>query len=58
MQHATGTGKKTAWRIFIENTEGKRPLERSERRWEGNNQMDLKERKRMGWYGLNICGKV
>jgi hypothetical protein len=31
------------YRVLIERPEGKRPLGRPRRRWEGNNKMDLKE---------------
>jgi hypothetical protein len=36
--------------------EGKRPLGRPRRRWVDNIKMDLRERDRMGWYGLDQTG--
>jgi hypothetical protein len=33
--------------------EGKRQLGRPRRRWMDNIKMDLRERERMGWYGLD-----
>jgi hypothetical protein len=44
--------KRNAYRIFVENPEGKRPLERSRHRWVDNIKMDLRDR--MGWYGLDL----
>jgi hypothetical protein len=40
--------KKNAYRILVENPEGKRPLGRPRRRWVGNIKMDLRE---IGWDG-------
>jgi hypothetical protein len=42
--------KKNAYRILVGKLEGKRPLERSRRRWENNIKMDLRE---MRWGGMN-----
>jgi hypothetical protein len=39
-----------AYRILVENPEGKRPLGRPRRRWANNIKMDLRE---IGWYGLD-----
>jgi hypothetical protein len=36
--------KRNAYRILVGKPEGKRPLGRSGRRWEGNIRMDLRER--------------
>jgi hypothetical protein len=38
--------KRNAYRIFVENPEGKRPLGRLRRRWVNNIKMDLRE---IGW---------
>jgi hypothetical protein len=35
--------KKNAYRILVENLEGKRPLGTSKRRWEDNIKIDLRE---------------
>jgi hypothetical protein len=51
--HVTRIGeKKNAYRIFVGNPEGNRPLGRPRRRWVTNIKMDLKE---IGWdrYGLD-----
>jgi hypothetical protein len=42
--------KRTAYRIWVGNPEGKRPLGRPRCRWVDNIKMDLRE---MGWYGLD-----
>jgi hypothetical protein len=49
---STNGEKRNAYRILVENPEGKKPLERPRRRWMDNINMDLK-RGRMGWYGLD-----
>jgi hypothetical protein len=41
------------YRILVGKSEGKRPLGRPRRRWVVNIKMDLRERERMGWYGLD-----
>jgi hypothetical protein len=41
--------KRSAYRIFVGNPEGKRPLGRPRRRWMGNIKMDLRE---IGWDGM------
>jgi hypothetical protein len=41
-------------KVPIGNPEGKRPLERSRRRWEDNIEMDL--RKTYGWWCLDSSG--
>jgi hypothetical protein len=40
--------KMNAYRILVENLEGKRPLGRPRHRWVDNIKMDLRERDRMG----------
>jgi hypothetical protein len=42
--------KKNAYKILVGKPEGKRPLGRLRRRWEGNIEMDLRE---IGWGGMN-----
>jgi hypothetical protein len=42
--------KRNAYRIFMGEPEGKRPLGRPRRRWARNIQMDLRE---IGWSGLD-----
>jgi transposase len=46
--------KRTAYRILVENPEGKRPLGRPRRRWVDNIEMDIREigRDGMGWIDL------
>jgi hypothetical protein len=39
---STGGEKRNVYRILVGKPEGKRPLGRSRRRWEGNIRMDLK----------------
>jgi hypothetical protein len=39
-----------AYRILVENPEGKRPLGRPRRRWVDNIKMDLRE---IGWAGMD-----
>jgi hypothetical protein len=49
--HEVGMGKnRNAYRISVGRPEGKRPLERSRRRWVGNIRMDLTE---IGWDGVD-----
>jgi hypothetical protein len=40
---STNGEKRNAYRIFVGNPEGKRPLGRSRRRWVSNIKMDLRE---------------
>jgi hypothetical protein len=42
--------KRHAYRILVGTPEGKRPLEKSRRRWEDNIRMDLRE---IGWGGMD-----
>jgi hypothetical protein len=42
--------KRNAYRILVGRAEGKRPLERTRRRWEDNIRMDLRE---IGWGGMD-----
>jgi hypothetical protein len=42
--------KRNAYRIFVGNTEGKRPLGRSRCRWVGNIKIGLRE---IGWDGVD-----
>jgi hypothetical protein len=42
--------KKNAYRIWVRNPEGKRPLGRPRRRWVDNIKMDLRE---IGWNGMD-----
>jgi hypothetical protein len=42
--------KRSAYRILVGPSEGKRPLGRPRRRWVNNIKMDLRE---IGWYGLD-----
>jgi hypothetical protein len=35
--------RRGAYRVVVGNPEGKRPLERPRRKWEGNTEMDLQE---------------
>jgi hypothetical protein len=42
--------KRNAYRIMVENPEGKRPLGRPRRRWVDNIKMDLRE---IGWGGVD-----
>jgi hypothetical protein len=42
--------KRNAYRILVENPEGKRPLGRPRRTWVGNIKMDLRE---IGWDGMD-----
>jgi hypothetical protein len=49
--HAARMGKKrTAYRIFVEKPEGKRPLGRPRRRWVNNIKMDLRG---IGWDSMD-----
>jgi hypothetical protein len=48
--------KRTAYKIIVGKPEGKRPLGRPKRRWMDNIKIDLRERGRMGWYGLDRSG--
>jgi hypothetical protein len=47
--------KRNAYKIFLGNPEGKRPLGRPIRRWVDSVKIYLK-RDRMGWYGLDRSG--
>jgi hypothetical protein len=38
-----GGGRRNVHRVLVGNVEGKRPLERKRRRWEGGIKMDLRE---------------
>jgi hypothetical protein len=46
----TDREKRNAYRIFVGNPEGKRPLGRSRRRWLDNIKMDLRE---IRWDGVD-----
>jgi hypothetical protein len=46
----TNGAKRNAYRIFVENPEGGRPLGRPRRRWAENIKMDLRE---VGWDGMD-----
>jgi hypothetical protein len=49
--HVAGMGEKRgAYRIFMGQPEGKRPLGRPGRKWEGNIKMNLRE---LGWDGMD-----
>jgi hypothetical protein len=49
--HVARMGEKTnAYRILVENPEGKRPLGRPRRRWVNNIKMNLRE---IGWNGID-----
>jgi hypothetical protein len=41
--YSTNGEKRTAYRILVGKTEGKRPLGKPRRRWEDNIRMDLRE---------------
>jgi hypothetical protein len=43
-------GRRGAYRVLVGKPEGRRPLERPRRRWEGNIKMDLRE---VGWGGID-----
>jgi hypothetical protein len=45
--------KRNAYTVLVGNPEEKRPLGRPRRRWMDNIKMDLRERERKGWYGLD-----
>jgi hypothetical protein len=45
--------KRNAYRILVGKPEGKKQLGRPRRRLVDNIKMDLRERERMGWYGLD-----
>lgn len=45
--------KRNAYSVLAGKLEGKRLLQRPQLRWEINIKMDLTERNRMGWYGLD-----
>jgi hypothetical protein len=47
-------GSRAAYRVLVEKTEGRRPLEKPRRRWEYNIKMDLIEEGR-GRHGLDRC---
>jgi hypothetical protein len=42
--------KRSAYRILVGKPEGRRPLGRPRRRWEGNIKMDLRK---IGWGGMD-----
>jgi hypothetical protein len=46
----TNGEKRNAYRISVENREGKRPLGRPRHRWVSNIEMDLRE---IGWVSMN-----
>jgi hypothetical protein len=46
----TGEEKRSACRILVGKPEGKRPLGRHRRRWDGHIEMDLRE---IGWDGMD-----
>jgi hypothetical protein len=46
---------RNAYNIFIAKSEGKRPLGRPKRRWEGNTGLNVKGG-RIGTCGLDACG--
>jgi hypothetical protein len=41
---------RNAYKILVGKPEGRRPLEKTKRRWEDNMRMDLRE---TGWEGVN-----
>jgi hypothetical protein len=47
--------KRNAYRTFVEQPEGRRPLVRPRRRWVDNIKMDLRE---IGWDGVNWIDKA
>jgi hypothetical protein len=49
-EFSTNGEKRAAYRILLENPEGKRPLGRPRHRWEGNIKIDLRE---IGWSGVD-----
>jgi hypothetical protein len=52
--HVARRGKKrNAYRLLVENTEGKRPLGSPRRRWVDNIRMDLGE---VGWGDIDLIG--
>jgi hypothetical protein len=54
--HVARTGEKRhAYRILVENEEGKRPLKRPRHRWVDNIKMDLRE---IGWDGMGWIGLI
>jgi hypothetical protein len=53
--HVARMGRREACRVLVGKPEGKRPLGRPRRRWEGNIRMDLKE-VGCGGYGLDWAG--
>jgi hypothetical protein len=48
--HVARMGEMNAYRILVENPEGKRPLGRPRRGWVDNIKMDLRE---IGWDGMD-----
>jgi hypothetical protein len=48
--------KRNAYRILVGEPEGRSPLGRPRCRWVDNIKMELRERERMGWYGLARSG--
>jgi hypothetical protein len=60
-RHVAGMGeKRNAYRLLVENPEGKRPLRRTKRIWVDNIKMDLGERGFGGvdWIGLVLLNSV
>jgi hypothetical protein len=47
--------KRNAYRILVENPEGKRPLGRPRRRWVDNIKMDVRK---LGWDGMVWIGSI
>jgi hypothetical protein len=47
---STNVAKRNAYRILVENPEGRRPLGRPRRRWVNNIKMDLRE---IEWDGMD-----
>jgi hypothetical protein len=47
---------RNAYRILVGKPGRKRPLGRPRRRWMENIKIDLRERERTGWYGLDRSG--
>jgi hypothetical protein len=52
--------ERNAYKVFVGDIEGKRPLGRPRRWWKDNIKIGLRERRRwvdmMGWYGLDRSG--
>jgi len=49
---ASGKEESSAYRMLVKKPEGKRPLGRSWRRWEGNINMDIQEIRWCAWTAL------